>query len=96
MRTAPIPDDFWTKHNKANDNGKIDPKPGVPWCTLCGRDLNPAKAFTVAVIDGGATFIHPDDVTAEVENDAGFMGAWDLGSSCALLAPMIVKKAYLS
>ena len=103
-RTALVPDDLWTKHwsDRAQANlskhGGGDPAK-APWCTACGRLLNPAKAQTVHIIGGGGEVLHPDD-EAEWEaahgarGDDGDMGAWDLGPECAKMFPAAFRSAY--
>jgi hypothetical protein len=94
-RTAPIPSLLWEKHNSERTQKNLA-KTGsdAPACTVCGAALNPEKAVTVGIIDGGSAFIHPDDIDETVESDGGYMGVWDLGSACVRLAPARVRKPY--
>lgn len=94
-RIAPVTNAFWTKHNSDRSETQRSKCPaGTPNCAVCGAALNPTNATTVAIIDGGCNFLHVDDVTEADLNDPGFMGCWDLGSSCVRLAAARVRGPY--
>lgn len=96
-RTAAVPGALWDKNgsDRYGDNVTKAEREGKPFCVVCGRGLDVNKAVTVAIIDGGSNFLHPDDVTDADREDGGYMGLWDLGSSCVRLAPARVRGAYV-
>jgi hypothetical protein len=61
---------------------------------LCGAELNPAKAFTVHIVGGGGSFLHPADEDAWDDDPGADMGCWDLGSECVRLVPAAFRSPY--
>lgn len=64
---------------------------GFEPCTHCGRGVKPGAGWVTVVLGGGSTVAHPDSITPEDESDAGFMGTWVLGSTCAKIIPLSTR-----
>ncbi len=59
-------------------------KDGETPCALCGKACKGDERDAVHVIEGGAEFAtQAQHEGAEAINDAGDMGEWPVGSSCA-------------
>jgi hypothetical protein len=100
LRTVELDYRLWERHNSERTQSRIakaelmaEADEAVVWCTICGRKLNPTTAWSVHIVNGGDSILHPEDEPA-YKDDGGDMGCWHLGADCAKSVPMEFRVKY--
>jgi len=83
------------------DVERVDERPSKSgeWCNICGRPVNPKRAYDVHVIGGGVRILHPDDEAAFEEHAtpddrAGDMYHFPVGSECVKRIPAEYRRRW--
>ena len=82
----PTPDELFGYGEKYEQARARTEARGSEPCVSCGRPVKPGSGWLVEIVNGGHDIAHPGlgpDTT-----DAGYMGAFVMGSDCARRVPV--------